>query len=67
MYPGGDDWKACGMVDMIVDSYTDVLNAFAKIFIDLKASEEEKATRASEVCSVILHKFLTIVDEQLDK
>lgn len=67
MYPSSDDWQACGLVDMILDSYTDVFNAFAKIFVDQKASDEEKASRAGEVCSGLLRKFLAILDEQLEK
>ena len=67
MYPASSDWKDCGMVDMILDSYTDVFNAFAKIFIAEGLSDDERASKSIEVCNGVLHKFLTIIEEQLDR
>ena len=61
------DWQACGKIDEIVATWSDVLEAFAPIILNTAATAEERSQAIDEVKEGILRKYLTIIEKQLEK
>ena len=62
-YYNPTDWKTAGMVDMLVDTWSDVFNSISKTLVfspDEKKGEEMEAWKTG-----ILTKYLTIIENQL--
>ena len=57
------DWKSAGMIDMLVETYTDVFNGFAKV---LFSAENEKAGGLEALKNGLLGNFLKMVENQLE-
>ena len=64
-YYDPSDWKAAGKIDMIVETYGDVFNAFAKIAMG-QSDDETKAADIEALKAGSLTKFLNIVEKQIE-
>ena len=63
-----NDWKTCGEIDQITDTWADVLNSFAPILLELGTlSPEEVKTKTEAIKDGILRKFLVICEQTLER
>ena len=64
-YYNPTDWKAAGVIDMIVDTQSEVFDAAAKIV--LFTPDEQKEAEIDKLCEGLLPKFLGILENQLSR
>ena len=59
------NWKECGIIDMLCETYSDVFQAAAVICIF--TADDQKPAKMEEFKEGILRKYLTIIEKQLEK